>query len=184
MLLVSLSGYAQSGKDTVAGFLTQDHGFRRYAFADRLRDALLALDPCVEADGGYPRLSRLIDFYGWDIAKVNYPEVRRLMQVFGTEVGRHLFGGNVWVDLLFKQLEEEKPERVVITDCRFDNEIKAVLDCGGYPAWVARPGVEPVNAHVSDNALSAASCALVIPNTGTLTELRDSVQSLADELGF
>lgn len=185
MLIVSLSGYSQSGKDSTGNFLVQDYGFRRYAFADRMRDCLLQLDPMVEAENGVVRLSRLLAFTdGWDRAKVEYPEVRRLMQAFGTEVGRNLLGPNVWVDTLFRQLQEEKPERVVITDCRFTNEIAAVLEAGGFPVWIERPGTQPVNAHVSDNALSAEDFTHTIFNGGSTTHLREAVSKLADTLGF
>jgi len=184
MLIVSLSGYARSGKDSVADFLVQDHGFKRYAFADRLRGALLALDPYVAAENGTVRLSRLIDFRGWDEAKVEYPEVRRLMQVMGTDVGRSLLGQDIWVNLLFKQLGEENPERAVLTDCRFPNEIGGVLDCGGFPVWVKRDGVGPLNSHISEVSVSAEDCVTTLENSGSRTDLRQNVAGLAERLGF
>lgn len=185
MLIVSLSGYAQSGKDSTGNLLVQDFGFRRYSFADRLRECLIQLDPLVEAEGGAVRLTRLLQFTnGWDQAKVEYPEVRRLMQVFGTEVGRNLLGQNVWVDTLFRQLEEERPERAVITDCRFENEVRAVILAGGFPVWVKRPGVAPVNSHVSDNALTEGDCVMTVENDGSPTDLREKVAALAERLGF
>ena len=184
MLIVSLSGPAQSGKDETGRILVQDHGFRRYAFADKMRECLLQLDPFVQAEGSVMRLSRLIDFYGWDRAKVDYPEVRRLMQAFGTEVGRNLFGENVWVDLLFKQINAERPERVVITDCRFLNEVQTILNLGGFPLWVRRPGVQPVNSHISDNTLTEEDTVGTVENDGTLLDLRNRVSALAERLGF
>jgi hypothetical protein len=45
--LVGLIGKARVGKDTFAGFLTSEHGFQRFAFADPLRAVLLAVDPIV-----------------------------------------------------------------------------------------------------------------------------------------
>lgn len=185
MLIVSLSGYATSGKDATAKFFVQDYGFQRYAFADLMREALRQLDPYVEAEGGFVRLTRLLDFSeGWDHAKVTYPEVRRLMQVFGTEVGRSLLGDDVWVQALFNQLDREKPERVVITDCRFPNEIAAVREAGGFPLWVSRPGVGPVNTHVSDNAIGEADTVATIENDGSLVDLRDRVAGITERLGF
>jgi len=50
-------------------------------------------------------LSEDVDDYGWQIAKQN-PAVRRLLQVFGTEVGRKQFGSEFWVDIALKDLED------------------------------------------------------------------------------
>ena len=94
--IVGLTGYAGSGKDTAAQGLI-DIGYTRLAFADPMRDGLLAINPWVCVDPrcelGYPaefqRLRRIIDRMGWDSAKRAYPEVRELQQHFGTEAGRH-----------------------------------------------------------------------------------------------
>ena len=38
--VIGLTGYAQSGKDTVASILVEKYGYRRIAFADKIRDFL------------------------------------------------------------------------------------------------------------------------------------------------
>ncbi len=106
------------------------------------------------------------------------------MQVFGTEVGRSLLGDDVWVQALFNQLSRERPEKVVITDCRFPNEIAAVRDAGGFPLWVSRPGVGPVNSHVSDNALTEDDTVGTIQNDGDVVGLRERVAAIAERFGF
>ena len=47
MVVIGLSGYASSGKDTVAQFLIEEHGFEKIAFADPIRNMLLAMNPIV-----------------------------------------------------------------------------------------------------------------------------------------
>jgi dephospho-CoA kinase len=89
-MIIGLSGYAQSGKDTVAELLCLNYGFKRISFALPMRDAIYTLNPLVE---GTNRIVDLVDEYGWDVAKAN-PEVRRLLQVFGTDVGRKMFNEN------------------------------------------------------------------------------------------
>ena len=42
-VIIGLSGYAQSGKDTVANILVQHYGYKRVAFADKIRECLFAL---------------------------------------------------------------------------------------------------------------------------------------------
>jgi dephospho-CoA kinase len=82
-VIIGLSGYARSGKDTVAELLVLNYGFKRMAFADGIREALSALNPILH-DG--MRLNEVVKEYGWELAK-SKDEVRRLLQVLGTEVG-------------------------------------------------------------------------------------------------
>jgi dephospho-CoA kinase len=56
MQLIGLSGYARSGKDEAAKVLIEEFGFKRIAFADKLRDFLYALDPIVAVKRLRPRL--------------------------------------------------------------------------------------------------------------------------------
>jgi hypothetical protein len=110
-MIIGLSGYARSGKDTVADWLCLNYGYTRLSFAQPMRDAIYTLNPMVE---GGNRVADLVDEYGWDIAKSN-PEVRRLLQVFGTDVGRKQFGDNFWVQQAFDKIEGTK---IVFSDVR------------------------------------------------------------------
>jgi hypothetical protein len=138
-MLIGVCGKAGSGKDTLANFLVENHCFTRLAFADALRAAALAIDPIVsESDDGEPlRLSEFIrEPSDWDWAKREIPEIRRLLQVIGTEVGREILGENVWVDLVDRQIKDGK--NYVITDVRFDNEVDYVRSKGGTIVQIVR----------------------------------------------
>jgi len=87
-MIIGLSGYARSGKDTIAEILIMNYGFKRLAFADNIRKAIIKLDPIL-SNG--QRISGSVREIGWEPTKAN-TEVRRLLQVFGTEVGREMFG--------------------------------------------------------------------------------------------
>lgn len=179
MKLIAFSGVARSGKDSAARVLIERHGFTRIAFADPMREALYRLNPIVLAsknDGGYDRLSDLVDYHGWDEVKVLYPEVRQLLQRFGTEAGRDIHGEDCWVNAAFRRAEGL--ERIVITDVRFDNEARAVHKRGGLVVKVVRPGVEAVNGHVSDRGVTEHLLDRVIHNDGTLEELAYRVEAL------
>jgi hypothetical protein len=172
--VIGLHGYARSGKDTVFGFLAE-YGYRRLAFADVLRLACYRLNPIIGAriTGGEFRLQELVDQEGWDDAK-SHPEVRRMLQVMGTEVGRELIRDSVWVDIVLDQIKAEPEERFAITDVRFPNELVALRE--NFPSgelWkVNRPGVGPVNAHVSDAGLADELFDVIVENDGTLEDLR------------
>lgn len=165
MELVGLSGYARSGKDEAAKVLVDLYGFKRVAFADKLREVLYALDPFVEfkpyhnwgidppAGFSRVRLAEVIDVYGWDGYKETEfgEEIRRLLQRLGTEAGRNLLGENIWVDAALTGHHED--DRIVVTDVRFPNEAQAIKAAGGIIVRVERPGVAAANAHVSERAL-------------------------------
>lgn len=153
--VIGLMGAKQSGKDTIGGYLVKEHGFVRYAFADVMKDALLLLDPHVHQYSHTYRLSEIIKLVGWDRAKELYPEVRRLLQVFGTDVGREMVGPDVWVDLMKVKLRgaSDRLEDVVVTDMRFPNEIRLVRDVfEGAIVRVNRPRLDRADDHASELA--------------------------------
>lgn len=171
--LIGIHGFAQSGKDTVAAIL-KDHGYRREAFADPIREALEALNPILVADrrGRVTGLRAAVKAEGWDVVKSTY-EGRRLLQVMGTEVGRQILGDNVWIDLMRRKIGPQG--KFIITDVRFINETKFIRELGGTLIKVRRPGYAPVNGHVSDSGLGDDLFDQIIINDGTIDDLRAKV---------
>lgn len=175
--LVAFCGYAQTGKDTAASFLV-DEGFTRLAFADILRTSLYKLNPVASVAResvrpGWGRVRMIVDDYGWDYAKVTYPEVRELLQRLGTEVGRDLFGENFWVERVMDQIVPGG--KYVITDVRFPNEEAAVHNAGGRVFRISREGISAVNAHASEAHVATMKVDGVIPNFGTVEDFREQV---------
>lgn len=194
-IVVGLSGYARSGKDTVANVLVEHYGFKRFAFADKLRECVYALNPIVRGEEPRPieeweglsdeipyrirfsRVKEVIDEYGWDGYKetIYGPEIRELLQRMGTEVGRDIIGEDTWV----KGLDSETG-RIVVTDMRFPNEYDRVVANKGQPWRIERPGVGAVNRHISETALDEGfDFWNTIHNDGTLEELEVKVHNLA-----
>jgi hypothetical protein len=178
-MIVGLSGYAQSGKDTVAELLCLNYKYHRRAFADPMRDAIYTLNPIVFNLNS--RVADLVDEYGWDVAKAN-PEVRRLLQVFGTDVGRKMFNENFWVDIALAGLNPE--HRVVLSDVRFPNEAEAIKNLGGQVWRINRHNHAPVNGHKSEHAMDNFMFKHVLYNDGTIDDLADEVFMLAKELNL
>ena len=170
-MIIGLSGYAQTGKDTIAEHLVEHYGFTRIAFADPIRQALYALDPMIPdypALGGI-RLSWIVDKSGWENVKKESPEVRRMLQRLGTEVARNRWGDDFWVDLAMAKAN--RLDNVVITDVRYPNEYDAIVKAGGQVWRVEKPGVSAVNAHASETALDGHTFDWNIPNYGTREDL-------------
>ena len=165
-MIIGLAGYAGSGKDTVAKILVDDYGFQRRAFADKIRDMLYEINPMA---GGEPIQIR-VDADGWDKAK-QHPEVRRLLQKLGVAARNHL-NSNVWV---MPVLNDLGTTHCVITDVRFENEAQAIISMGGELWRIERPGVGPVNNHISESELKDYTFDKLIINDGTFDDLKDKV---------
>jgi hypothetical protein len=171
-MMIGLSGYARSGKDTVADFLVADHGFTKVSFAQPMRDALYALNPIV-SNGS--RLQNVIETYGWDNYKATPygDEIRGLMQRLGTEVGRKQFDEDFWVSIAIDKALDivDDGGKVVFTDVRFVNEAERIDYYGGKVWRVRRPGVFPANDHASETSMDDYEFNAYIDNNGTLNDL-------------
>jgi hypothetical protein len=165
-MIIGLTGYAQSGKDTVAKVLVDHYGFKRVAFADPIRKLLYEMNPAVK-DGDY-RLQGVVDAYGWDVAKTAFPEVRRLLQDLGVGA-RKVFGEDFWVNRSLASILEN--EKTVITDVRFINEAEMVKHQAGQVWRIKRMGVNAVNGHISEQELDGYKVDQIFANNGTLENL-------------
>lgn len=180
-VIIGLTGYAQSGKDTAARGLIESRGFTRLAFADLLKKTAYDIDPYVETTPGcFERLSDLVDRLGLERAK-SYDDVRRLYQRLGTEGGRNNLGTDVWVDPVMRTAMAS-PSPVVITDVRFPNEVAAVKAAGGLVVRVERPGVGAINAHASDAGIASLIVDMELVNSSTVEQLHAKIIDLADSL--
>lgn len=187
-MLIGVSGLAGAGKDEVAKILVRDHGFVQKALATKMKEAALALDPIIDWTDPGPhgqlgvrsvRLSELIEKLGPEKAK-EHPEVRRLYQRMGTEVGRKTIDPGLWVKLVFQGIR--KTTDLVISDVRFVNELSAISSREGYVWRIVRPGAglegQQAN-HVSEKELhdDGLYYDYVLYNDGTLEDLAKKVAS-------
>jgi hypothetical protein len=175
-MIIGLSGYARSGKDTAADRLVDKYNFTRYSFAAPMKEAMYILNPIVGSDSisGF-RYRNLVDTYGLDKSKDSYPEIRRLLQVFGTEVGRQMFGENFWVDIALNGIKEPN---AVITDVRFRNEADAIKKAGGQVWRINRDGIGPVTDHPSEVDLDKYDFDYVIDNDFSVSDLNGIIDML------
>lgn len=185
-MVVGLCGKARSGKDTVARFLVEKHGFQKLSFAAAVKDSALALDPLVEwrsdawAPKLYVRLSYVVKRAGWDRAKES-ADVRRLLQRMGTEAGRKIHGEDCWANILDDKIyDARKRAPVVITDVRFQNEAKVVEAYNGYVVKIDRPSKDEIAGadHISETELDGIDTGWQILNTGSLQGLEEDVDTM------
>lgn len=170
-MIIGLSGYAQSGKDTVANILVEKYGYKRIAFADPIRDLLYEMDPPVPVGAGDEKhtvgLQNYVDVYGWDDAKQN-PIVRSMLQNLGVGA-RKVFGDKFWI---YEALSDVAPQdKVVVSDVRFVNEASWIQTFSGQIWRIKRVGTDAVNNHVSESEMDGYPVDQIFVNNGTIEDL-------------
>ncbi|MEV8056564.1 hypothetical protein AB0P37_08555 [Streptomyces antimycoticus] len=183
---VALIGKARSGKDTVAGLLVRHASYTRLAFADRLREAALRVNPIISTrfSGGDDfalRLARAVEIYGWERVKENFPEVRRFLQNYGQTVRE--MDPDFWVRPVAEQVWQGTRLNMpcVVSDVRYMNEVETLRELGAMVVRVTRPGAGlsgDAAQHSSETELDELVADYDIYNGGTLDELRGTVASL------
>lgn len=145
-MIIGVCGFIGSGKDTIADYLVNFHEFRRESFANTLKDAVAAVfgwdRTMLEGRTKEAREWReQVD--PWWAARLDMPTLtpRWVLQYWGTEVCRKSFHDDIWIASLENKIRNSK-DNVVISDCRFPNEIASIKNAGGIVVRVVR-GPEP-----------------------------------------
>ena len=139
--IIGICGLIGHGKDTAAGFLIEE-GFERVSFAGVLKDAcanIFGWDRIL-LEGNTPegRVWReTVD--EWWANRLNIPDFtpRLALQQVGTDALRTHFHPDIWVAACERQIVNSE-KNVVISDCRFFNELQAIKNLGGTTAVVWR----------------------------------------------
>jgi hypothetical protein len=141
-MIIGICGFIGSGKDTAADYLVNFHEFRRESFASTLKDAVSAVfgwdRTMLEGRTKEAREWReQVDH--WWAERLAMPTLtpRWVLQYWGTEVCRKGFHDDIWIASLENKLRNSK-DNVVISDCRFPNEIASIKSAGGLIVWVKR----------------------------------------------
>jgi hypothetical protein len=141
-MIVGLCGFIGSGKDTVADYLVNFHNYRRESFAGSLKDAVSAVfgwdRQLLEGRSRESREWReQVDMWWAERLGIPHLSPRWVLQQWGTEVCRRNFHSDIWVASVESKLRNTHDD-VVITDCRFPNEITAIRNSGGAVFWIKR----------------------------------------------
>ena len=178
-MLIGLAGPKRSGKSTAAVHLVQRHGFHHDSFAAPLRRFA-----CDVLDLTLHELETLKESpVDWlDDSRDDRPQVtpRRFLQLVGTEFGRNLIHPHLWVRACFRRIQRH--ERVVISDCRFSNEARAIRERGGVVVRLAGRGVL-ADSHISEVPLHASLVDFEVDNSGDIRWLQEQLSTLVERLG-
>lgn len=174
MQIVGITGKAGAGKDTIADYLVQTHGFTKLSFAEPLKAMLAAAgmpEPTSREDKERP-------VAGFDFTW------REAAQRLGTEFGRGL-DPDIWVKLVEQRLRRALLEpggsrRFVLSDVRFENEAAMIRRLGGTMLFVhGRAADLGANAgHASEAGIEIYPTRdRLIDNSGTLRFTEEQVRS-------
>jgi len=204
--IIGIVGFIGSGKDTVADYLVNFHRFKRESFANSLKDAVSQVfgwdRELLEGRTQESREWRETRDEWWTKRLKKDITPRYVLQYWGTEVIRKGFHDDMWVASLEHRLLNTKND-IVITDCRFPNEIKAIRAAGGRvmrikrgpePRWfdeavsmnkgparnmtwaLSKQKIEKLKVHASETAWVGQKFDVVLNNDGTIEELYHQIE--------
>jgi hypothetical protein len=210
-MIIGVCGFIGSGKDTVADYLVNFHEFRRESFASTLKDAVSAVfgwdRTMLEGRTKQAREWREQQDNWWTSRLGIVITPRWILQNWGTEVCRNGFHDDIWIASLENKLRNST-DHVVISDCRFPNEISAIKQSGGlvvrvvrgdepewYDAAISRNRgpdgnstwalsgrrLEQLGVHASETAWVGIKFDVVLDNNSTLDDLYQQVKRLVQD---
>ena len=210
-MIIGICGLIGAGKDTAADHLVNIHEFRRESFANTLKDAVAYVfgwdRTMLEGRTKQAREWReQVD--PWWSERLNMPNLtpRWVLQYWGTEVCRKAFHDDIWIASLENKLRNSRDD-IVISDCRFPNEIKSIKAAGGIvvrvvrgpePEWfqdainfnegdhnmswaISRSRLEKLGIHASETAWVGTKFDAVLDNNKDLTHLYTQLTHLLED---
>ena len=205
-MIIGICGFIGSGKDTVADYLVNFHEFRRESFASSLKDAVAAIfnwdRTLLEGRTKESREWREQKDEWWSNRLDREITPRWVLQNWGTEVFRRHFHDDIWIASVENKLRNSH-DNIVITDCRFPNEIQGIQKAGGKIVWVQRGELPDWYAtaieanrgsnvaqnelkmrkiHASESSWAGTDFDVVVNNNGTIEELYAQLRSLVADL--
>ena len=184
-MVIGVTGFKTSGKDTVADYLVDRYGFQKYSFAKPLKDGVMA-------------------FFGWDWERMNDPELkeevdpfwgispRQVLQFMGTNairdampeaypVFKEITGNNFWVKRFLQTYQQNSLLDFVVPDCRYENEILAIKECHGTIIRVNRNASVPkVIEHISEDINSLKGINYDLDNNADRHSLHKQIDDIME----
>ena len=211
-MIIGVCGFIGSGKDTIADYLTNLHEFRRESFANTLKDAVSKVFGWdrIMLEGRTKQAREWREQVDpWWSQRLNMPDLtpRLMLQLWGTEVCRKGFHDDIWIASLENKLRASTDD-IVISDCRFPNEIKSIRNAGGIvirvkrgeePEWyedavsmnsgetgnmswaLSKERINKLGIHASETAWVGTRFDHVLTNNGTIDELTNKVKGLVQD---
>jgi hypothetical protein len=207
-MILGVTGLIGSGKDTVADYLCTFHGFKRVSFAASLKDAVSSVfgwdRELLEGSTKTSREWREQTDIWWSTRLQMDITPRWVLQYWGTDVLRNHFHTDIWVASVENKLRQST-DNIVITDCRFANEVDAIKRAGGItvrtargeqPEWIqaaisynkgefgnmswsiSKAQLSKLNIHASEYSSVGLDYDHYLDNNGTIDDLHSQIKSI------
>ena len=172
MILLGITGQKQSGKDTVLKCIREllpHKAILQRNFADALKqEVALACGVTL------------------DFINENKDLFRPILQWWGTEFRRNLFGEDYWIKKWLVEVHRaslKSPYLLVCTDVRFLNEAQAIRNLDGI-LWRVYRTSNALDTHKSETELLNIDVSGIIYNVSTLENLREKTKNLLIKHGI
>lgn len=171
-MLIGLTGRKQSGKDTFYQILSSEPAngqpVLRLSFADKMKESFAALFDIQLAEIEHWK-NEWVDWAAirYQAAAHKRFQMRELLQRYGTEAHREIFGNDFWVNMLFTERLVADLDRAmfVVTDVRFKNEAERIKELGGHIVKIEREDLDNVtDLHASEQPITNELIDLTLAN--------------------
>ncbi len=208
-MIIGLTGFIGSGKDTVANMLCE-LGATQVSFASPVKDVCASVfgwdREQLEGDTIESRDFRETPDIFWTrkLGIDNFTP-RLALQLIGTDIMRNHFNADIWISSLEYRLRKSTNDIIVVSDARFQNELNLVKSMGGkvltvvrdeLPEWhdvavKANQGSVPAkhtmntrykSVHASEWSWVGFDFDTVLDNTGSLDNLEKQVHSFYNSI--
>jgi hypothetical protein len=182
-MLIGLAGRRRAGKDLVASFLKDTHGFEVRKFAGPMKAALCALFDW-NGDHMEGNLKEVVD-PRWGVSP------RKMMQFFGTELMQFRMqelipdmGRSYAVKRAFLESSVGAPcSDIVISDTRFQHEVDAIREHGGITIRINRPSLgsqldTAIDSHASEADIDLLDVDFDVKNDSTVDALHTNIAAI------
>lgn len=131
--------------------------------------------------------NHILDTYESPVDNLMYISVRRMLQVFGTDIARcddNELWSKITVDTAIRYSKDKGDIKYILTDMRMDVEIEYIMHMGFKPLVVEiinrRTGEVPN--HITDMGISKPYIDCIIDNDGSLEKLEKNVNKLNKDI--
>ena len=167
-MIIGICGHKGSGKAYLGNLLKEYTGFKVVHFADPIKDILCDLFKISKDE--------LNELKNSEDSKILGTNMRSILQVFGTNIMQRFCGKRIWVDLVLKE------DNLIIADVRFQHEVDAILEKGGFIIKLDSPCLD---SHISESGIDKIpdSCfKYIFDNTKKDTSILDFAYKVYGDL--